>query len=82
MPCSDQLFHDRKHTISYIQDPATREMTKKMNDKINSLTAMLCSLCQQVEQINAPLITGNIDLQNWWEAHKAHDKAHDKPKLD
>lgn len=74
MPCYDPEANQRKHTISYIQDPSTRKTMKEMNNKINSLTAMLCSLCQQVEQCNAALITESPDLQNWWEAHKLHDK--------
>jgi len=43
--------------------------------KINNLTELLCSLCKRIE-LELPIIfTEETRLCDWWEDHKANDKA-------
>jgi hypothetical protein len=49
--------------------------TKHLESKIHDLTEMLCGLCKKVELELPTIFIEETRLHNWWEDHKANDKA-------
>lgn len=54
-------------------DPETHERPIRLESRVHELTAMLCALCQKVQDI--PYTLSSVPgLTEWWNRHEAHDQ--------
>lgn len=68
MPC-----YDHRSDPDYVRG--------KMQGKVDRLTRWLCSVLGSLEAIQqAPLKLRDPELQDWWDTHKAWDKARKEAK--
>jgi hypothetical protein len=55
-------------------DPETHERPKRLDRKVNRLTAMLCSLCGKLQAEHPAILEENPEILEWWTKHRAHDE--------
>ena len=71
MPC-----YDHRDSPSYRDG-----VEAKMQQEINKMAKWLCSVLGSLEHIQqAPLKLADPELQDWWDTHKAWDKARKQAK--
>ncbi len=54
-------------------DPDTAELPKRLSARLNKLTELLCSVCQQLADTNNPILKQNEALLHWWNHHTMID---------
>ena len=72
MPC-----YDHRNEPAYVRAEVEAEMQKR----VDQLAKWLCSVLGSLEAIQqAPLKLKDPALQDWWDTHKAWDKARKEAK--
>ena len=72
MPC-----YDHRNSPDYVRG----EVQAEMQGKVDQLARWLCSVLGSLEAIQqAPLKLRDRELQDWWDTHKAWDKARKEAK--
>jgi hypothetical protein len=77
MPC-----YDERSSPSYLDAEFAKER-RRLQDKLNLVTRLLCSLCKELtRQGVAGYISKIHGLDKWWEEHQAADRRHEREELE
>lgn len=75
MPCSssDGMGYD------YKEDPEARREIRKLREKNDELTQMLCSLLRMLDSSESGPLPLSQDIRDWYNKHREWDKSQGRP---